>query len=297
MTLGDNLSNNLINNLGEIPTREIDRVAVRIPPFSPAEPELWFTIVERSFAASGIKEEETKFGHVLGALDSRYTVEVKDIIMKPPATAPFTKLKEELIKRLSSSQEKKTLQLLEDAVMGDRKPSQFLRCLRDLAGAAVNDGFLRTVFVSRLPEAIKPVLATQKDASLDKLAEVADAIMDSLSATPRQLHEAQATTSLEATLNVKMAQLALNMRQEIAAIVRQEIEGARIFQQQHQQSRYSRPFSRSRSRPRSLPRTRSPSRDRHPPDSDTCWYHLTFGARAKKCQQPCKYSGNAMDGH
>ncbi|KZC14908.1 hypothetical protein WN55_07939 [Dufourea novaeangliae] len=87
---------------GSAPT--INRVGVRIPDFSPTDPGLWFGMVERSFDASGVTTEATKFGYVLGALGPQYAAEVRDIIMAPPAE-PYTKLKTELIKRLSSSQE------------------------------------------------------------------------------------------------------------------------------------------------------------------------------------------------
>lgn len=53
--------------------------------------------------------------------------------MTPPSDNKYVKIKQELIKRLSASQEEKTRQLLERVEIWDRKPSQFLRHLQSLA--------------------------------------------------------------------------------------------------------------------------------------------------------------------
>jgi len=84
-----------------------------------------FWNIRRSFASAGIKTDSTKFGYVVGTLPQKYAVEVKNIIMAPPPENRYVKIKQELVKRLSSSQEEKTLQLLERVKIGDRKPSQF----------------------------------------------------------------------------------------------------------------------------------------------------------------------------
>ncbi|XP_078051694.1 uncharacterized protein LOC144477829, partial [Augochlora pura] len=161
------------------PAPAVNRVAVRIPEFSPTDPELWFAMVERSLDASGVTAESTKFGYVLGALNAEYAAEVRDIILNPSAE-PFTKLKVELIKRIGASQELKTRRLLEHEEMGDRKPSQFLRHLRSLGGAAVSEAILRTLWLGRLPASMQVVLSRQRDVELDRVAEMADTIAEAL---------------------------------------------------------------------------------------------------------------------
>ncbi|KOC60370.1 hypothetical protein WH47_08498 [Habropoda laboriosa] len=81
----------------------VNRVAVQVPEFCPADSELWLTMAERSFQASGTTSDDTKYGYILGALNLQYAAEVRDIIMDPPASGPYQKLKTELIRRLSSS--------------------------------------------------------------------------------------------------------------------------------------------------------------------------------------------------
>jgi len=60
---------------------EINRVGLRLPEFTPADPELWFSILDRSFQAAGITADSTKFGYALTAIGPRHTQEVRDIII------------------------------------------------------------------------------------------------------------------------------------------------------------------------------------------------------------------------
>jgi len=92
----------------------------------------------------------------LTGIDPRYTIEVRDIILNPPAERAYETLKSVLIKRLNLLQEHKTRRLLEHEEIGDRKPSQFLRHLRGLAGNVVGDPILKTIWLSRLPGYLQP---------------------------------------------------------------------------------------------------------------------------------------------
>jgi hypothetical protein len=63
-----------------------------------------------------------------------------------------------VIKRLCSSQEEKTIKLLENFLMEDEKPSQYLRRFQALAGSTVPTDLLRTLWMRGLPEKLKPKL-------------------------------------------------------------------------------------------------------------------------------------------
>jgi hypothetical protein len=129
---------------------EVSRVAVRLPPFWPERPALWFAQAEAQFFLAGISSEKTKFFHAISQLDQRHATEVEDIITSPPERDSYTTLRAELIKRLSPSTEQRIQQLLTFEEMGDRKPSQFLRQLRSLA-PDLPDGIIRNIWASRLP--------------------------------------------------------------------------------------------------------------------------------------------------
>ncbi|XP_076299334.1 uncharacterized protein LOC143218180 [Lasioglossum baleicum] len=161
-----------------------ERIAVRIPDFDPEDPELWFGVVEQIFAAAGIVAEAAKMCYVTSALSKRCRAEVRDLLLAPPAAGAYNTLKRELIRRLSISQERKTQQLLEREELGDRKPSQFLRHMRSLGGSCLTETLLRTLWLGRLPANIQAILATQKETSLDKIAELADAIQETQPSRP-----------------------------------------------------------------------------------------------------------------
>ncbi|KYN28367.1 hypothetical protein ALC57_02206 [Trachymyrmex cornetzi] len=160
-----------------MPGSEVSRVGMRMPEFTPADPELWFNIVDRSFQAAGITSEMTKFGYALTALGPRYTAEVRNIIMSPPAERPYEALKAELIKRLSLFQNHKTRRLLEHEEIRDRKPSQFLH-FRSLVGNVVGNQILRTIWLSWLSAYIQPHLVTWTADTIDQLTDTADAIVE-----------------------------------------------------------------------------------------------------------------------
>jgi hypothetical protein len=77
----------------------------------------------------------------------------------------------------SPSKEQRICELLTLEEMGDRKPSQFLRHLRNLA-PDVPDYFLSSIWSTRLPSNIRAVLADQPEIDLDTTALCADRIME-----------------------------------------------------------------------------------------------------------------------
>lgn len=257
---------------------EVNKVGIRVPPFWPQEPEIWFAQIEGQFAISGITSDTTKFYYVLGHLENLYSREVKDIIVRPPATGKYEKLKTELIKRLSASNEKKLKQLLMHEELGDRKPSQFLRHLSGLAGDNVPEDFIKTIWTSRLPRSIQTVLAGQPASTpIDELADLADRINEIAPASP-MVAAAAASTSQAIPGSVLS-----DLTREIAELRKQ-------FQNfssgSNTGSNNGRSRSRTRQQSRNRSRTRSQSNYRKFP---LCWYHTKHGEKAHRCVRPCDY--------
>ncbi|XP_045477905.1 uncharacterized protein LOC123683053 [Harmonia axyridis] len=194
---------------------EVSRVAVRMPEFVVTDPELWFAMAEGNFHSAGVTQDRSKFGYIVGALPAKYATEVKDIILNPPTDEAFHKLKTQLIRRLSATQEEKTRRLLEREEMGDRKPSQFLRHLQSLADPAVPESLMKSLWMNRLPRSVQVSLAIVQDSSLQELAVHADHIMEAIRPPVQLVKE---TTSIEAILSAKFAQLTLGLNQEIATL-------------------------------------------------------------------------------
>lgn len=250
---------------------QVDRVGVRIPPFWPTEPEIWFAQIENQFALTGITSDDTKYNYVTGHLEQAYAAEIRDILLNPPATEKYGKLKAELIARFGISEAKKVRQLLDSEEIGDRKPSQFLRYLRSLGGQTFPDNILRTLWLGKLPVATQAILATQSKASLDEVATLADAIDD-------------ATPAIHPSTVASADSRADRLIAEVESLINKLTFSPR----------QSRPSSRDRAGSSYQTNRRSYT---PPPNNDgsyVCWYHKKFGKSARRCQYPCKFQqGNA----
>ncbi|XP_062532857.1 uncharacterized protein LOC134201636 [Bombyx mori] len=234
------------------PNTELPSTHIRIPPFWPEKPEIWFAQVEGQFAIMRVTDETAKFYHILASLDRQYAAEVEDVLTGPPY---YQRLKEELIKRLSASRGNKVKQLLTHEQLGTRKPSQFLRHLQHLAGPEIPEDFLRTIWTSRLPTTLQPIVASQSTLPLDALAELADRVHE-IAAPIHHVAAAVTSSSPSSSASSQINRLS----QQVAELTRQV---SALTTQSHYR--------------------------RYP----ICWYHSKHGAEARKCVLPCDYkAGN-----
>ena len=104
-------------------------------------------------------------------------LEVREIIFSPPKEKPFSKLRDELIKRTSTSQQKKLSQLLHEERLGNSTLSKSLQRLQSLAGKDQEDGLIHHIFLKYLPAEYHKILAAVgAEAPIEKLGNIADDI-------------------------------------------------------------------------------------------------------------------------
>ena len=130
----------MANDANDAPSASVNSVRVtslpRLPEFNASNPEMWFAVVEAYFTKVSITDDQQRYLDVVSSLPPSYASEVRDI-MCPLDNESYSTLKRELIKRLCSTQEEKTLKLLENVVMEDEKTTHYLRRLQAVAGSAV----------------------------------------------------------------------------------------------------------------------------------------------------------------
>ena len=174
-------------------------VHLKLPPYWPADPEVWFAQVEAQFTTRGITVQKTKSDHIVASLSPDIATEVRDLILRPPTDNPYDNLKAQLIKRTTASKQRRLQQLFNAEELGDRKPSQLLRRMQQLLGdkaASTDSSFIRQLFLQRMPGNIHMVLASTANAvSLEELATLADKVMDV--ASPAVVTTPQVTSDVE----------------------------------------------------------------------------------------------------
>ena len=247
---------------------DVSAISLKLPTFWPADPELWFAQVDAQFRTKRITSQATKFEYVIASLSPQHAAEVRDLILQPPAADPYVKLKEELIKRTTASEQRRLQLLFSSEDLGDRKPSQLLRHMQQLLGdkaATADRSFLRQLFLQRLPPNVRMVLASTKDdEDLESLASLADKVVE----------VAAPTVSTVQTSETTQSQLSTEVEQLRGEVVRLQKLVTSLSA-----TRHPRPNRR---------RTPSPAPPTRP--SDLCWYHARFAEKAAKCNQPCSWS-------
>ena len=136
--------------VGEGRDSKVAVYVTKLPLFWPSDPMLWFTQVESQFRLRGITAQVTKFHHVLANLSQEVANEVRDLLINPPIQNSFDVLKETLIKRTTSSEQRRLQQLPSAEDVGDQNPTQLLQKMQQLLGdkaEAMDPSLLRGLFI------------------------------------------------------------------------------------------------------------------------------------------------------
>lgn len=253
----------------------VDRISVKVPPFWAEDPVLWFAQIERQFAGARITQDASKFDIVTGALERRFATAVRELILSPPAVGKYDELKRQLIHRFSPSLDARLQQLFQHEEMGDRSPSQFLEDMRTLGGPDVSDNTLRVLWLGRMPQRMSYVLAASPPGNLQALAVIAD-----------RIHERAVPTSRIASVDDPANKP--SCQEQIEELVQQV---AALSADRSAQTTRTRAANQQQT-------TSSATRDadQGTPGEEMCWFHRTFGERAKQCRKPCSFRSKNSTG-
>ena len=233
----------------------VANVAVKLPEFWVADPDMWFMQTEAAFRTARINQSRTKFDHVLMRLPANVSVALRSTISAAVDEAvenPYERLRTKILATYGKTRWQRAFALLDHPDLGDRRPSALMSDMAALLPAdAQPDTLFLALFLRRLPPSLRDHLAAADLDTADDMAELADKLWD-----------ARNSQSISAVAD------------DIAAV---------------------RPFSPNRSgrspdrrQQQSGHRQSTPHRG-HRRDSSWCRNHRRFGDKTKNCTVPCSY--------
>lgn len=284
---------------------------LQLPPFWSASPTTWFLQAEAQFTVSRVKREGDKYNLVVASLPQEIAESISDFLIRPPTHDQYTELKKVLIDRHSLSLERRVRLLITGQEIGDKKPSDFYRSLKSIAGTSgtVGDALIRKIWQSRLPNLINLALIPHSEEDLDKVLSLADSLYEAmqpdvasvgstggkgLANTDRVSNPSRTSAHVDYTPDTSSSYYDSNTSGDrFEGLQRQisELKGmmSEMFRRQPRSS-FRVSSSRSHSRSRSRSRNRRDTRRSVGGNGRLCWYHFKFGNRATKCTEPCAWN-------
>ena len=157
-------------------TWQQNAIAVKLPHFWTINPEIWFHQAEAQFAWRYVVSEETKYYHVLAALDQNTAQCLLDLLSNPPAATKYTAIKQHLLSTFALSETDRAAKLLNMPPLGDRKPSALMDEMLVLLGNHQACFIFKHLFLQHMPDDIRITLASEQTDDLRRLAQKADAL-------------------------------------------------------------------------------------------------------------------------
>lgn len=230
----------------------------RLPAFWRHAPEHWFTHAEATFACQRISANNTRINHVLTALDEEGIRAVADLL---GSSATYERIRRRLIDVFSVPRSTRFREIVLPGGIGDRRPSQLLRDMRNAAPQDLGEVALKEFWLQKLPTNVLAIISSM-DETTDALAARADRIMEVCSS---QRVDAVSVPDDRLSELTKAVQSLTQQMQTIVARTQHPPNGS------------------------NTPRQHTSSRHGSFRNTDMCFYHAKFGKKAKRCQSPCKF--------
>ena len=104
----------------------IEAVAPKLPTFWTTCPLAWFAQTEAQFALRNLSSDDTRYFHVVAALDSQTATRALSVIASPPLTNKYEALKSFLCSTFGLSETERANTLLDLTGLGERKPIELM---------------------------------------------------------------------------------------------------------------------------------------------------------------------------
>ncbi|GFR61857.1 Gag pol protein [Elysia marginata] len=112
----------------------VESVALKLVTFWVSSCLAWFTQAEAQFAIRNISQDDTKYYHVVAALDTNTANRALSVLTSPPPTDKYKAIKTFLISAYGLTDGERTTALLNMRRLGDSKPSKLMNNMLSLLG-------------------------------------------------------------------------------------------------------------------------------------------------------------------
>ena len=302
----------------------------RIATFYASDVELWFNQIEIQFALHQINDDDERYSLTCAALLGEVASDVRDVLLQPFRSNKYESLKAILIEKRGLTTPERVNKVISGKRIGNDIPSRFLRRLQKTAGfgtkAVVGKAVIRQAFIRQMPASIRAHLATQPgSATLESLAVLADRALAAeedveeskpgvaeikveettklvglLEDLSRRFKKLETVTTAERKRNKGRgpannnyaAAPAFAPNVQASGFVsnqpsqyRNEQDNARPFIPPTNLQPLARPFV-----PPPNPQRNDAAKTLDSANAPVCYFHQTFGNKARTCRSPCAFS-------
>ena len=284
--------------------------------------KLWFNQIETQFDLHQIIDDDERYRLTCAALSGEVAFDVRDVLLQPLLTHKYENLKAILIKRRGLTTPGRVKKVISGEKLGSDIPSRFLMRLQKTAGfgtkAVVGKAVIRQAFIRQMPPSVHAHLATQPDsASLENLAMLADRAV----AAEKDVDEAKpGVAEINVSESGKLVGLLEDLSRRLKKLETATAKATKKKTYGHSQPNENRaaktqfvpnvqakPFmpnnqavtrqdvsnnNKKDSRPNAPPSQTPQNNAAQPTNTATaqvCYYHQTFGEKARLCSEPCSY--------
>ena len=224
----------------------------------------------------------------MASLPSEIVSRVYDVVNEEPPVDPYKTLVARIEGDFQPTESEQVHKLLQGMQMGDKKPSRFLREMKELAKERVTDTVIKELFLKQLPTGLRNVLAVIETSNLESKAadrgwQYGNTDISEIG-SEKQTQKSQTVEKPVNEMEKKFDELMGKMLEVMDRLSRQE---------KYVSSGRSRNCSQTPGRQgASKGRQRSNSRKRNP-KWKLCYSHHWFGDKARSCEDWCeRWPGN-----
>ena len=250
-------------------------------------PITWFNTAVNLAHLENVHEEQEISCAIIMKLPVKIIKEITNEIEElKKSKNPLDLLRKTLNEKFRNTSRNILNSCIEDTSLGDRKPSEIYRSLKQkLNQIEKNSEFTKSFFLRSLPDNIRIQLATATTNSGEELAALADRI--------------HAETNLEVNHIHNKNKNEIHEKQNILIEINKQLENFNIQFKTLEKRLNNLEFASSKlnNNQRTTDRRENTNITSNQNKTGLCWYHENYGIQAFRCQSPCNFNNLNQTSH